>query len=558
MKRLWLPFFIGFVALLASCVDDNYTVGNGIDSTIGIDGTLGIPLVKANIKLVDVMPDNFGSFTIEFDGDLAYLYYSETNDFTIDFVSNINFTPSEQFVLPIAWMPEGMNAEYQDTLVYHFEDLNVEGSGQFLDSLMYASGEVITMYLYCDHELESNSFITFEMDPEFIVLNPDLYPDNTATFPITAQEEGFPIDMSGARVKFNGGDSLRIFVDMNITAGETITDGSITHRVDFSTIKPRITYGTIYEGVEICSVSDTQPFTYTSDLQADEIYLPFYNPSLAFTVLNSTGVKCRCDLDYVRVYATDGSYVEANFDGSASYSFDIEAVQLSEIQGIDIYELLSLDVSELAITSSATVDRDNGHTDQLFQIKGETIEYQFRVVAEEGSESSFVFDDSKMTIDLEATLPLRFASDKDNSDNNFYICVYDTIQADFSSLAESVLSVDGEEVGFDFIHVNNLPVDAEFTFSFLDASYRPIYDGEETITIAAAPVNSDGEVLEPSETNYDTLVLTGETCNEVFQNGQYLAVKYRIDSRELNDVWFHTNDWLQLKVGVYIKSLFTF
>ena len=110
--------------LLSSCVDNNYTLDNGVDGTFGIDGALAVPLVKADIKLIDLMPDDFGDFKLDVQDDNIFLRYSTQFDVTADFIENVHFTPSEEFTLPVPWMPEGFNVNYEYPLKYVFKNIN--------------------------------------------------------------------------------------------------------------------------------------------------------------------------------------------------------------------------------------------------------------------------------------------------------------------------------------------------------------------------------------------------------------------------------------------------
>lgn len=558
MKRSLFAAF-SCLMLLPSCVDNNYTLGNGVDGTFGIDGALAVPLVKADIKLIDLMPDDFGDFKLDVQDDNIFLRYSTQFDVTADFIENVHFTPAEEFTIPIPWMPEGFNVSYETQLVYRFLDINQEGDGQRLDSLLYADGQILYMYMNCDYMFEEGSKLTFKMNPDQIVLNPELYPDNAVTFPINGRMSVCPIDLSGAKVIFDGEDELVFTLELNLKAAENISDGNITNYVDFATVFPKITYGVIYEGTEICHVTEKEPFTYVNDLQETDVFLPVYNPILNFNVLNSIGVKADYMLNYVRVNGVNGEQVYADFGGSPSTMVRVEAPELSQIEDISDRDLLYFDASSLQTETTFTIDRDNGHTERLFTVMGESIEYDFTVVATEETHGSFLFSDSKMLVDIDSYLPLRFEGDKTDPDNNFRLIVRDTVEVDFSSLAE-FYAEDADEMDDEFLlqitHTNHLPVDTEFSMVFLDESDKPLLSesASTSFRIDGAPVNAAGEVTEASATSKNSISVLGMDCGNLIHECTSIAFAYKINSEELDDIWFHTNDWLQLQIGAYLKT----
>lgn len=546
---------ISGLLFLSSCVDGNYSLDNGIDGSVGIDGSLGVPLAKANIKLLDMLPDNFGDFMLDVDGDEVFLRYSNILDVTSDFIDNIHFTPAEEFTIPIPWMPEGFNVSYETPLVYHFLDINQEGDGQRLDSLLYADGQILNMYMNCDYEFAEGSFLRFKMNPEQVRLNPAIYPDNTVTFPINGKMSVCPIDISGAKVIFDGGDELVFTLELNLIAAENISSGNISNYVDFATVLPKITYGVIYEGTEICHVTEKEPFTYVNDLQEDDVFLPVYNPILNFNVLNSIGVKADYMLNYVRVNGINGEQVYADFGGSPSTIVQVAAPELSQINDIPDSDLLYFDASSLQTETTFTIDRDNGHTERLFTVMGESIEYDFTVVAKEETHGSFVFNDSRMLVDIDSYLPLRFEGDKGNPDNNFRLVIRDTVNVDLSGLEKYFSESQDDMLSLELIHRNHLPVDTEFAIKFLDADKKQILvDADDTFVIDAAPVNESGEVTATSMKSQNSVSVKGSDCSLLVGSCKYMEMVYKIDSRQFNDVWFHTNDWMEMQIGAFING----
>lgn len=559
MKRSLFAAF-SCLMLLSSCVDNNYTLDNGVDGTFGIDGALAVPLVKADIKLIDLMPDDFGDFKLDVQDDNIFLRYSTQFDVTADFIENVHFTPSEEFTLPVPWMPEGFNVNYEYPLKYVFKNINKEGGGQRLDSLLYADGQILYMYMNCDYMFEEGSYLKFKMNPDQIVLNPAIYPDNTVTCPINGYMGQHPIDLSGAKVIFDGGNELDMTLELNLIAAEDISGGEISNYVDFATVMPKVTYGVIYEGTVICeNITKSEPFTYFNELQTDDVYLPVYNPVLDFTILNSIGVKAEYNLNYVKVNGINGEEVYADFNGSRSTSVNISSPELSKIEDLPVDELLYFDASSLQTSSEMVIDRDFGHTEKLFTVQGKTIDYNFTVTAAEETHGSFLFNDSKMLVDIDSYLPLRFEGDKTDPDNNFRLIVRDTVEVDFSSLAE-FYAEDADEMDDEFLlqitHTNHLPVDTEFSMVFLDESDKPLLSDAATTSfrIDGAPVNAAGEVTEASATSKNSISVLGMDCGNLIHECTSIAFAYKINSEELDDIWFHTNDWLQLQIGAYLKT----
>ncbi|HOH95642.1 MAG TPA: hypothetical protein PK638_00435, partial [Candidatus Enterocola sp.] len=148
----------------------------------------------------------------------------------------------------------------------------------------------------------------------------------------------------------------------------------------------------------------------------------------------------------------------------------------------------------------------------------------------------------------------QFEGNSTDPDKNFYINSRDTIPISIGTFDLGPVTIaDTTVAAVKMVHINHLPVGALAHVYFIDENKQQILtELELDITINAAPVNADGEVTEATaETktyikfNYEQLEIFSESCKGI-------VLDYRVDNDLMCNVWFKSNDWLDVKLGAYV------
>lgn len=548
---------------LTSCVDNQYTVSEGLDSKFGINGSLALPIAYTTVKLIDGLEEIAGDIKVITEGEECYLQVETAQVLTGDFLQKIENAPAQEFNLPVPFQVEGYKMEVEHNLNFVFTDINTEGAGQSLDSLLYPEGQSLNLVFSSDISFEQGSKLTLFFNHGQVDLADDLYPGDSVVFDnISGELSDFKVDMRGAMVRFpNRSNQLDIRVKAELIFAETsLQPSSLNCYVNFSMVEPKITFGTVYEDIDIFTQDFTVNLPYSEQAQYN---FPFSHPEMLVQFDNSIGVKAEYTIDYMRVTDGSGGYVYADFGGSQSTSLPIANPDIADLQSLTHPEILALPAADISDTSSVTFSRDFGSLDKLFTANPRSLEYRLSVVAPGSTEGNGVFymSDSEMDVNVVSKLPLRFAGDKEGGEEkNFYVTVLDTIDLDMSSLSEFFTSGENGEFKLILSHQNHLPVDARFSLAFLDENRNPIIPSASgaTFTIKAAPVNEAGEVIADSPASVNTVTIKGADCDVLLEQCKHIEFVYTALSEEFNNVYLHTNDWLYLHIGAGATGSFQF
>lgn len=548
---------------LTSCVDNQYTVSEGLDSKFGINGSLALPIAYTTVKLIDGLEEIAGDIKVITEGEECYLQVETAQVLTGDFLQKIENAPTQEFNLPVPFTVAGHSLEVEHNLEFVFTDINTEGAGQSLDSLLYPEGQSLNLAFSSDISFEQGSKLTLFFNHGQVDLADDLYPGDSVVFDnISGELSDFKVDMRGAMVRFpNRSNQLDIRVRAELIFAETsLQPSSLNCYVNFSMVEPKITFGTVYEDIDIFTQDFTVNLPYSEQAQYN---FPFSHPEMLVQFDNSIGVKAEYTIDYMRVTDGSGGYVYADFGGSQSTSLPIANPDIADLQSLTHPEILALPAADISDTSSVTFSRDFGSLDKLFTANPRSLEYRLSVVAPGSTEGNGVFymSDSEMDVNVVSKLPLRFAGDKEGGEEkNFYVTVLDTIDLDMSSLSEFFTSGENGEFKLILSHQNHLPVDARFSLAFLDENRNPIIPSASgaTFTIKAAPVNEAGEVIADSPASVNTVTIKGADCDVLLEQCKHIEFVYTALSEDFNNVYLHTNDWLYLHIGAGATGSFQF
>lgn len=545
---------------LFSCVNPNYSLLEEIDTEIGLDMTLAGPIGHSNLNLIKMLPDSFGSFRLVNEGDEIYLEESNVEEMGNEIVGHLKMYPKGVFTKEVSIVADGLDpyrGNISMPLTYTFDDINTNPNER-LDSILYAKNQTLHIDITSDLACQTGSYVDLIFNPNELSLDPILYPENKVRADLTNGSIDIPITMDAAMLKFYGNKSFTIQVEGVIISPDVIPGGFYVHLTcDYGTIKPRVTYGYLGPDRVIYETTNKRPFAYTKTLQNGSYFLPFYDPKINITCESNIGIPATYTLDYVKVFdSKTGEFVYADFNGSMSTSFVLEYPSPDEIAGLTREELLNFDVSDIIKTTEKTFDREYGHTNRLFTINGDSIEYHYtiRPLDTVVPVVSYFFDESDMDLDIDTKLLCHFEGNSTDPDKNFYINSRDTIPISIGTFDLGPVTIaDTTVAAVKMVHINHLPVGALAHVYFIDENKQQILtELELDITINAAPVNADGEVTEATaETktyikfNYEQLEIFSESCKGI-------VLDYRVDNDLMCNVWFKSNDWLDVKLGAYV------
>lgn len=572
MRKLLLPLSAILIMSLfmVSCVNKDYRLLGDIDLTIGGDMTLVGPVGHSKVKLFEVLPDSFQSYAFKYDGENIYLSMRDTQHLGNDIIGHLKMYPKGEFEInaDVSIDPGEVHKGSVDmAYTFYFDDINTNPNER-LDSILLKDDNKISIKVACTVPLQEGSYIELSFDEQYVTLDKTLYPDNSQRFEINDDADEIELDLNKALLRFNGTNYLKINLKGGIHSQEPIPSPcTLTLTLKYDDIKPRITYGYLGPDRIIYETTKTIPFAYTKEFESTGLFLPFYNPQIALNGRNSIGIPALYKLDYVKVYNSEsGEEVYADFNGSPNTEFVLNCPDYSEIKGLSVDELLNFDTESLEKESSFLLDREFGHTERLFKINGQYLEYHYKILPVEtgGENISYFFDDSKIDVDMDVKLVLRFESDADEQ-KNFYIERCDTLKVDFSEASiekeDSKVSLsDNTMARVRIAYMNHLPVGCSATYWFVGEDFKTeiLPELKGSLTIPAASVDESGVVSESSEVEYAYIKLNYEQYKSLTSEGRGMVFKYKVLNKELKNVWFKKNDWIDVTVDIWAKGFITY
>jgi hypothetical protein len=200
----------------------------------------------------------------------------------------------------------------------------------------------------------------------------------------------------------------------------------------------------------------------------------FEDPKIYVNVFNSFGVPTRSIVNVFDIYTADGSVLSVQSD-AIDNGIDFEYPQLPD------------EIGEARITRFSFT-KDNSNIDVVLGSKPVALDYDVDAITNPDSITAirgFITDSSRYTVSVEVELPIYGRSSE-------YVVV-DTVEVDFGAY-ENV-----SEMEFKVWAENHLPVNVGIQAYFLDAAGMVIDSMLQTpqTLVKAAPVNSEGEVLNP-------------------------------------------------------------
>lgn len=566
-----LPLFVIASLAVTSCVNREYKLLGEIDTTIGSEMTLVGPIGHTKTKLFEVLPDSFHSFAFKYDGEDVYLARQDSEYLGNEIIGHLKMLPKGQFLVE-ANLNINPADEKRGTfdVVYDFvfDDINTNPNER-LDSILLKNGNNVSLHVSsdCKGQLLEGSYAELSFERKDAVLNPDMYPDNKQRINLKGTPVDANLDLGNAMIKFNGTKGFAIKIAGDVVATENIpANAKVYVTVNLNNLQPRVTYGYLGPDRIIYETTKRIKFAYTRDLEGGDYFLPFYNPQIFLRGRNTIGIPAGYELDYVKLMnSATGEEVYAEFNGSKSTSFTLNYPLIDDIKGLSFSELQSFDTKSLLKNTDFELNREYGHTDRLFQIKGDYLEYHYKIrpLDTDGKGVAYFFDDSDIDMVFDTKLVCKFAGNKDDEGKNFNIDRYDTLHINFDDLrvgdTGGVTLTDGIMARIRIRFVNHLPVDANADYWFYDAAYNEIMpELKGQLAIPAAPSDANGLVTADSKENYAYIKLTYKQWKELNDKCKGIIFKYKVINKDLKDIWFKRNDWLEATADLWAKGYITY
>ncbi len=558
-----------FSALFSACVNKDYKVLGDVNWTVGAEMSILGPAAHTKIKLFEPLPETFNSFKFRVDGDEVYLSKQDTQKLGNEIIGHLKMYPMGVYVNNAEVTVDASDVysgSIDEVFEYEFSEINTNPNER-LDSIMYKDGQELVIDISSPFSFSSGSYLIIEGDKNGIGLNPEKYPENRVRYDISGTSQ-IKLDLARAMVRFNGGHTLKYRIAGNVKSTTPIQSGAnVKFVTDFNNLQPRVTFGYLGPQRVIYETTKRIPFAYTRDLEGTDFFLPFYNPVIYLNGVNSIGIPAEYEIDYVGlVYGPKGDRdtVFADFNGSMGTKFTLNYPTPSEIEGKSRADFINFNTPSIEKLTQFRLDRDFGHTERLFQVKGDTIVYHYRIrpIEVQGKNVAYFFDDSKIDIYTDAQMNMRFEGNPATPSLNFFIDRIDTVKVDFKgiSIDESKVSLSDEtlmRIKLDFI--NHLPVDGVCEYWLIDKNKQTILPSKAgTVTINAAPSNSDGTVTADAAEVNAYVKFNYDEFKIMTQDGDAIVLKYRVANKDLKNVWLKSNDWIDATAEVWAKGFIVY
>ncbi len=554
---------------LISCVDDKYDFNN-LDSTMQLETDLVGPLAYSSLKLVDILnTDSLGELEINIKGDTMFLVKMDSQYLGNDLIDQLQVLPSTKFNLQV---PLGIisviqptEAEIDQILSLNFPNINTN-ENERLDSILMGTSNIDVIIKF-PKKMKEGSYLSLEFNEDELLLNPELYPENTINIDLQNIDEQHPIvethiNLYGAMFRFGGRNSIDIhFTGYVNTEREMDISNVFEIELDCSHMKPHVTFINIGNARDIVENENEIEFDYAQDVYDTGMSLPFYDPEILMTCLNNIGVPARYYIDYVEgISSTTGEVVRAKFGEEDSTSVVLNTPSYDEIKNLTHEELLNYDINQLTKYSKLVLNREFGHTDRLFKIKVDKLRYKYRIRSVETDRHNvhFFFHDSDIETKEITKLPLWFEGDVENPDKNFRLVRKDTVNLDFSSfsLPEGTEVPENTKGILKFYYKNHLPVGVDAKLKFIDENENEIVlSTENEFLIESGEVDDLGNVIKETEPKEMLmLVLSYSELQELLSKEARVVLEYKLENENHKNIFLKSTDWLDLKIMFHLDG----
>lgn len=543
MKKFILPLAV--IALLSGCTNVNLDDIKDVEYS----PSLVLPIGKAHANIMQLMsfvPDSLTNIEeetktvyLQIEQDFEYIpdmseYMESANNVfnfglsSIPTIEDIFNNSSDSKVT----LPEG---DYKTTVQtkYYFYDtgdnqLSYISRGFFHKANFWVSGNITganlseTNYIKIRYTFES---ILIQGQPVVIEL-----PISKNTFEISNILE--EIDATFNR---ESSDYCLTDIEYIIHSDGTLqvdNDALVSMHTNLKDIDYKKIWGHVYEEEPLYSEKQEIdiPLDF-SGINSEQVHLLFSRPKMTVNLDNNIGVPCAFNIKSLTVSDEKGNTINAEFNGSQSYSVDLNIPEDKE--------------DDPSAITTIVLDRDNGSLNKLFHIIPSTLSCQYEVITTDKDEDNvhFMPENPRLAANINFELPLIF-------DEGTYFSHTDTIN-DINIEASIPEGATVENLNLYLDITNSLPVKTKFSLILLNETGEEIHRTEE-ITAEAAAVDNEGKVTEP--TKQEIKIETNQEFIDKILTTTDIVLSARVEGRDAGSkIYIQTSNALDVNISAFIK-----
>ena len=547
--------FCALMSILPCC-----TTVNIDNMEVTYNPSLAVPIGNFNASLFDVV-DYVNADYLEADSSTNMVYYIwRENNNTINFDLNDfsyggvvtsteelkNCDPFSSLLKDGKFIIPAGDYDFTTTSSYEFRyNENTSEKIIEIDSVTISNAQ-----FYCDINISGISLSNENwLEIMFVFPNITNSKKNQFSIKLTSNTGSIRKEMSNFTAYFSDDKNttnLKLFYTLHSNGSLSFEDNiKVDYTTEINIIDINALYGYFWSKDAI--TNDEISAEIPTDFFNQDLFvsnkLLFSNPEIYMNIYNTNGIPVRFFVDEIYATSNSGNKYYADFNGNKYCSMDIKRA----------------DTPGETAKTTIKFDKDNGKTQQLFEEFPKDIHYKWKIFIDDVNKTprQFAFIPANMKMDIEMRLPLQFNPTSELS-------YKDTIDADFSSLAEN--DIIPEEIDIEYINIhldiaNGLPVNIDGTFEFLDENDNVVYS-VDSVAIASATINDEGIAQLHSESHI-LLPFKGDDIELLFKTKKiklYAKVsgynnESKIDIRANNRLNIHISAFAKAKATANLDSI---
>ena len=529
-------FILSLVFFAVSCLPDEFNPDK-YDTTIQWEPGVRGPMVFGDLSIEDLLTefDTTGTISEDSTGFLFFVYDTSKTIFASDFFGTL----LEQQFIQVFFsgpgdIPGASLGNIGDTVLFT-QDRSfrfAKTRDEQADSIQLKAGElVIDVISTIRHtgilEIRSNN-IEINGQP---YMQPILISDPSGSF-----TDQIIIDLAGNTLRLDNPDPDTTFLDMSfdfylVNSGADILAAEVVDiRQTLRNLEWQAFYG--YTGTYDSMIVDRQ--TMDIDLLEGnfEGTIMLYDPQLHLNIMNSLGVIFEVELQEVEGRFDDGSNLVINIDPNDN-PFIVDAPTLAQIGQ--------------SVSTEASIDRSNSNINEIGTTDLRGLQYSVHALSNPGGErDNFLQDTSKMTINVEAVIPMHLRIED--------VVLTDTFEFD---LSDDDSDFGPENINSMYIQLdteNGLPIDLELQVYFVDSNWvrvDSLFDSTNRNILPSGVLDTDGRVI--YRTVSSTLITLTQQQIQNIWDADNLIISAYVETKDntgtIRDVKFYSEYSLYFKLG---------
>jgi hypothetical protein len=515
---LFRAFVLVGILTLTSCLDNkDYTL-----DTLTLTPSVALPVAFGDISLQDLISNKDSTYLRAYSDGLLYLYYSQklaSQDIRSLFTLPNNSYPIS-FSIPAGTLP-AQSSDSPPVVITQTLDLNL--SPEQLSEILLKSGTLnYTMAL----SAATNPANGLPID--IIVTLTDVV-DKTTGAPLNFTSslgtgskslQNYIIKMN--KNKFNIQVSMILKKRTSTVFVQSNTKLNIQlgfNNLDFTYIK-----GFLGDQTTSLPTQSVDLTVFSSSLKKAKV--SFAQPIIKMDVRNDYGVPCEVTFNKLEASKT-GAVLPITISPASPVALNFPTTfGTSATTSVSVTNAAAvLDFAPTKLTYAASARINKGLSSGV----------------------DFLADTSKLNVTLSTEVPLYGQASG--------VSVMDTMKIDLSSVKQSTVISSSLQIKT----VNQLPLDANIQFYFMDKNYAIIdslFTSNQTYIVKASTVTAAGD-LQTASTGEVKLDMTSEKLNKLFSSS-YLLVRSKLNTSKnssgaLVNVKFKSSYKLKMNVGLLAK-----